>query len=210
MEPEARNDPKKVINSMMGFGSKSITLLLVFFALGFFLKADESTEQHYFPVYLDYLEGEGLEKQNDFVGALVEFKSALLWLQKIHERDVQWEQTLVLKKIQDCQEQIANLEPLALKQVRGRLKNSQPTPAQMSGLFDEAASLEGSQMYGGAIDKLVTYVTTVGLLRQAESQWDTPAIAEKCKQAQAAIDRLLSLEIEMLLKSERGDGGAVQ
>ena len=210
MLPIASDGLTKGTKSIMGFPYKSFAILLVFFPLNPFLNADESTQQRYLPVYIDYQDGERLEKQNDFLGALVKFNNALVWLEKIHQQDIHWEQTLVRKKIKDCQDQIVKLNPLALEQVREQLKIESLSPGQVSQLFVDATTLESSRLYGGAQNKFVTYLTTVELLRQADSSWNTPEIAQNIKQALAAIDRLASLEIEMLAKSERENGATVQ
>ena len=74
---------------------------------------DQTLQQRYLDIYLKINDAEHLEKQNDFRGALEDFKDCYSKLEKIHQTDPNWEAALVVHRMQDCQAKITDLQPKA-------------------------------------------------------------------------------------------------
>jgi len=74
---------------------------------------DQTLQQRYLDIYLKINDAEHLEKQNDFRGALEDFKDCYSKLEKIHQTDPNWENALVVHRMQDCQAKIIDLQPKA-------------------------------------------------------------------------------------------------
>jgi len=79
--------------------------------------AEQTLQQRYLDIYLKINDAEHLEKQGDFKGALDDFKDCYTKLAKIHQTDPNWEEALVVHRMQDCQAKITDLQPKADAQV---------------------------------------------------------------------------------------------
>src|SRR5580658_8564498 len=77
--------------------------------------ADPLTDQ-YLHIFLKMNDAEQLQKNGDYRGALNDFTDCYNQLERIHKVNPDWETALVIKRIEDCQSKITELEPLAMIQ----------------------------------------------------------------------------------------------
>ncbi len=79
-------------------------------------RAEVNHQQEYLNIYLEINAAEQLEKQGDYRGALADFQDCYTRLDKIHRQDPDWETALVVQRLRDCKEKIAELTPKAVAQ----------------------------------------------------------------------------------------------
>ena len=77
---------------------------------------DNSLQNQYLRIYLEINSAENLERQNDFRGALADFKDCYARLLRIHNTDPNWESALVLSRMNDCRTKIGELADQASEQ----------------------------------------------------------------------------------------------
>jgi tetratricopeptide (TPR) repeat protein len=78
------------------------------------LRADSRPlQQQYLDIYLKINDAEHLEKQNDYRGALEDFKDCYQKLARIHQNNPEWETALVVHRMDDCKAKILDLQPKA-------------------------------------------------------------------------------------------------
>ena len=71
---------------------------------------DNPLQYQYLKIYLQINTADQLEKQGNYAGALADFKDCYARLQKIHNRDPDWESALVIQRMNDCRSKIIELE----------------------------------------------------------------------------------------------------
>ena len=91
-------------------------------------RADQTLQQRYLDIYLKINDAEHLEKQNDFRGALDDFKDCYAKLAKIHQSDPNWETALVVHRMDDCKAKILELQPKADAQAPPEPVTPPPAP----------------------------------------------------------------------------------
>ena len=72
--------------------------------------ASTGLPERYLGIFLKINEAEGLERHNDYRGALDDFNDCYTKLASIHESDPDWESELIIHRINDCQTKISQLK----------------------------------------------------------------------------------------------------
>ena len=171
-----------------------ILLCVAFFACLGYLRANN------FPSYLERSDGLQLEKQKDYLGALVRFKVDQAVLEKVREQYPAWEHVPVAKAIAEDGEKIAALEPLAANQYRDKMKGALTSGPPVSMLYDQG--LKETDPWK-AMNEIEEYLTTLEIIHQQDPQWESDLVEAGIEKATPQMDRL-----EMLAVKEVGAMGA--
>jgi hypothetical protein len=92
--------------------------------------AEQTLQQRYLDIYVKIDDARRLQKQNDFIGALGDYKDCYTRLKKIHESDPNWETALVVYQSANCQAKIQELQPKADVQSAAAATPSAPAPGR--------------------------------------------------------------------------------
>jgi hypothetical protein len=193
-------------------GLKKICCLCVglFFISGFSSKAEETAQQIYIGVFLECSDGQKLEKEKDYVGALVHAKVALLILQKLQVKYPDWQQALLAKKMNELKEKVIELGPLAAEQISKANRTTFSSGPPLFMLFDEGSRLEKANDYRGAMNQFEKYSTTLEIIHDQDPNWEEPLIETKIRESEAKVYGLESLVLKQFGGRQPSNGGVTQ
>jgi len=174
---------------------------------GFFVVCSGSIQADSLPILLEKNDGIELEKQNDYLGALVRFKVDLAVMEKIHEQHPDWNQQIVTTALADYREKIAKLEPLANKQFRDRTSGPTDSGFYFSSLLYDNGLKEPDTWR--AMNDIEEYLTTLEFIQREDPQWETGRVRDRIKSCELEMDRLEEIAIKTLIKHP-DDGHTVQ
>ncbi|MCE0496610.1 MAG: hypothetical protein LV481_01500 [Methylacidiphilales bacterium] len=100
-----------------------------------FANLELTLQQRYLEIFLKLNDGEQLERQRDYRGALKEFEDCYAKLAKIYEEDPDWEPALIFKRMDDCKSKILELQSMAA---------AQPPEAPIPGALSPAQAMNST------------------------------------------------------------------
>jgi hypothetical protein len=168
------------------------------------LKADESSQDTYLKVYVRLHDAENMEKAGDYLAALIVDRNCLAWLQQCARWDPRWETAILLKRIKELQETIAELKPLAVKQYLAANKSPLTSAPGLSSIYDDGLRLQKANDYHDywqALDQFVTYQTKLEIIHSAYSSWISAFAAQRLKEVQVRIDETAKSIVQEELKA---------
>jgi hypothetical protein len=162
-------------------------------------------QQNYLRIFLSCKEGARLESEKDYFGALVDFQDALDNLQFLRQSHSDFEKILVERKIRDCEEEVAKLEPLAFHQVWGKPHTTLTSGPPLSMLYDDGVRLEKAHDDENALTQFEKYRTHLEIIHRHYPDWERSVIEPRIQECSDRIKRL-----EKRIAIPRPNGGTLQ
>ena len=174
----------------------TIAIFLWFPALSLKARPDLGTSRLYLETFLQYQKADELEKNGFYLESLCRFKWAGTSLERLRQKDQNWEVELMAQKIKDCHDQVVKLEPLAVAQVLASCKSTLSLGPPVSLLFDEGTRLENGKLYYEALVQFDEYRLFLEIIHRRDPKWETEEIEKRIQDSQVKIDRLRGLALK--------------
>ena len=176
---------------MKAWGYGLVFFWAIFYLCSVPLRAFPTSQQLYLELYLECNDAAQLEKQKDYLGALVRYKISGRFLDKLHKRDPGWEIDLLEERIHLCRDKVTELTPLAAEQILVPTRSTLSWGPGISRFFYEGSDLEQKKMYWSAIIPFEEYLTCLEVIQHDDPKWQKDAVEKRIEEIR---DRIVNLD----------------
>ena len=194
------------IKMISGF-QKFWCFLVAVFLSATYVEAEAPSQDTYLWVYVKMHDAENSEKNKDYLGALIQYRMASVWLEKCYDLDPTWESALVLKRLKEIQVKIKELKPLAAHQYLSANKPPIIADSVVSSFYEKGIEPQKTNDNREALRQLVTYQTYVEIIQNENPTWETSFVEQRFKEVQRLVDELATAIVKQEAIDRASPGG---